>query len=104
MKRGEIWLVNLDPTVGREIQKTRPCIILSPDELNDQLGTVIIAPVSSQERGWEFRPVVAASKTKGECLLDQLRSVDKRRFHKRVATLEDDDLEKILGILRDMFA
>ena len=104
IKQGEIWIVNLDPTVGSEIRKTRPCLIVSPDELNQGLRTVLIAPISSQKRGWDFRPLVEAKKVKGEIILDQIRSVDKKRLHKKVATMKKDDLSHVLDILQRMFA
>ena len=104
VKRGEIWIVNLDPTVGSEIKKTRPCLIVSPDELNQKLRTVLIAPISSKKKGWAFRPLIEVKKVKGEVILDQMRSVDKKRLHKRVAIMEKNVFSHVLDILRRMFA
>ena len=87
MKRGEIWLVNLDPTVGSEIKKSRPCVIVSPAELNDHLRTVIVAPMTSKGFAAPFRVVVTHGGTKGLILLDQVRTVDKVRLAKRLGAV-----------------
>ena len=83
VKRGEIWLVNLDPTIGSEIQKTRPCVIVSPAELNDNLRTVIVTPMTSKGFSAPFRVPVTHGGTKGLILLDQMRTVDKTRLVKK---------------------
>ena len=84
MIRGEIWLVNLDPTVGSEIRKTRPCVVLLPPrEMHDHLRTVIVAPMSTKSRGAPFRIDVTHGGKKGLILLDQLRAVDKVRLVKK---------------------
>ena len=80
MKRGEIWLVNLDPTIGSEIKKTRPCVILSPQELNQHLRTVMMAPMTSKGFAAPFRVPVTHAGTKGLIVLDQMRAVDKQRW------------------------
>ena len=82
MRRGDIWLVNLDPTVGSEIQKSRPCVVVSPAELNDKLRTVIVAPMTSKGFTAPFRVPVTHAGTKGQIVLDQLRTVDKVRLVK----------------------
>lgn len=80
MKRGEIWLVNLDPTIGSEIKKTRPCVIVSPHELNQHLRTVMMAPMTSKGFAAPFRVPVTHAGTKGLIVLDQMRAVDKQRW------------------------
>ena len=80
MKRGEIWLVNLDPTIGSEIKKTRPCVIVSPQELNQHLRTVMMAPMTSKGFAAPFRVPVTHAGTKGVIVLDQMRAVDKQRW------------------------
>lgn len=80
MKRGEIWLVNLDPTIGSEIKKTRPCVIVSPQELNQHLRTVMMAPMTSKGFAAPFRVPVTHAGTKGLIVLDQMRAVDKQRW------------------------
>jgi mRNA interferase MazF len=84
VSRGEIWLINLDPIIGSEIKKTRPCIVVSPQELNDHLRTVIIAPMTSKGRAAGFRVPITHDGKKGLILLDQIRSVDKARLVKKV--------------------
>ena len=80
MKRGDIWLVNLDPTMGSEIQKSRPCVVVSPAEFNDKLQTVIVAPMTSRGFTAPFTIPVTHADTKGQIVLDQLRTVDKVRL------------------------
>ncbi|TLZ10291.1 MAG: type II toxin-antitoxin system PemK/MazF family toxin, partial [Gammaproteobacteria bacterium] len=87
VKRGEIWLVNLDPTVGSEIRKSRPCVIVSPPELNRYLRTVIVAPMTSKGFAAPFRVPVTHAGTKGLIVLDQLRALDKMRLAKRLGTV-----------------
>ena len=102
--RGEVWLVALDPTVGSEIQKTRPCAIVSPPELNDHLRTAIVAPLTTGSRSAPFRVAVDFRGQSGLILLDQLRAVDKRRLIKRQGSLDETTLEATLATLRELFA
>jgi mRNA interferase MazF len=104
VKRGEIWLVNLDPTVGSEIQKSRPCVVVSPAELNDHLRTVIVAPMTSKGFGAPFRIPLTHNGTKGLILLDQVRSVDKARLVKKLGTLTAKTLLATLSTLQELFA
>lgn len=104
MKRGEIWLVNLDPTVGSEIKKARPCVVVSPSELNDHLRTVIVAPMTSKGFTAPFRVPVTHAGTKGLILLDQVRSVDKIRLAKRLGALSAKTLSASLTGLQEVFA
>ena len=103
MKRGEIWLVNLDPTVGSEIQKTRPCVVVSPAELTDNLRTAIVAPMTSQGFAAPFRVPVTHAGKKGLIVLDQLRTVDKTRLVKKVGTVHMKTLSVILKTLQEVF-
>lgn len=104
MKRGEIWLVNLDPTVGSEIQKSRPCVIVSPAELHDHLRTVIIAPMTSKGFAAPFRVPVTHAGTQGLIVLDQIRTVDKTRLSKRLGTVPAKTLSAVLNTLQEVFA
>ena len=104
VKRGEIWLVNLDPTVGSEIQKTRPCVVISPAELHDHLRTVIVAPMTSKGVAAPFRVPVTHAGTKGLIVLDQIRAVDKQRLVKKLGSLSAKTLGATLATLQQMFA
>lgn len=104
MKRGEIWLVALDPTVGSEIKKSRPCIIVSPPELNEHLRTVIVAPMTSKSFPAPFRVPVTHAGKKGLIVLDQIRSVDKIRLVKRVGAINTKTLSNVLTTLQEVFA
>jgi mRNA interferase MazF len=104
VKRGEIWQVNLDPTVGSEIRKLRPCVVVSPAELHDHLRTVIVAPMTSQGFAAPFRVPVTHAGKKGLILLDQIRTVDKRRLAKRLAAVSPKTLRAALAVLQDVFA
>lgn len=104
MIRGEIWLVNLDPTVGSEIRKSRPCVIVSPPELNRYLRTVIVAPMTSKSLAAPFRVPVTHAGTKGLIVLDQLRAVDKIRLAKRLGSLSGRTLRTSLTRLQEVFA
>jgi mRNA interferase MazF len=102
--RGEVWLVALDPTVGREIQKTRPCVVVSPPEINDHLRTVLVAPMTTGSRPAPFRVQVRFNGKTGLILLEQLRAVDATRLTKRLGVVDDNTLLRSLSILQAMFA
>lgn len=104
VKRGEVWLVNLDPTVGSEIQKSRPCVVLSPAEINEHLRTVIVAPMTSKGFAAPFRVPVTHAGTRGLILLDQIRTVDKTRLAKPMGALTAKTLTASLAVLSEMFA
>ena len=104
MKRGEIWLVNLDPTLGSEIKKTRPCVIVSPPELNQHLRTVMMAPMTSKGFAAPFRVPVTHAGTKGLIVLDQLRSVEKQRLVKKSGQVSAKTLGTVLKTLQELFA
>jgi mRNA interferase MazF len=103
LKRGEIWLVNLDPTVGSEIQKTRPCLIISPPEMHDHLRTAIVAPMTTGSRPAPFRIAVRHSGKSGLILLDQIRAVDKTRLVKRSGKVPPSVLKAVLVALAEVF-
>jgi mRNA interferase MazF len=101
--RGEVYLVELDPTRGSEIRKTRPCLVISPDELNHHLRTVIVAPMTTGGHAYPFRPGCRFGGKEGRVALDQLRIVDRNRLRKRVGTLAPAALASVFGALAEMF-
>jgi mRNA interferase MazF len=103
VKRGEVWLVALDPTIGSEIQKTRPCLIISPPELHDHLRTVIAAPMTTASRLAGFRVPVSFQGKAGLVLLDQIRTLDKQRLVKRLGAVSGPTLAQTLTTLRKLF-
>jgi mRNA interferase MazF len=102
--RGDIWLVNLDPTVGSEIKKSRPCVVVSPAELNDHLRTVIVAPMTSKGFAAPFRVPVIHAGTHGLIVLDRLQAVDKARLVKRFGAVSAKTLHATLATLQEVFA
>ena len=102
--RGQIWLVNLDPTVGSEIRKSRPCVVVSPAETHDHLRTVIVAPMTTKSRPAPFRLPVTHGGQKGLILLDQMRSVDKARLVKKLGAVSAKTLAITLSTLQEVFA
>jgi len=102
--RGEVWLVTLDPTVGSEIRKTRPCVILSPPEMHDYLRTVIVAPMTTGARPAPYRISVTFQGKRGLILLDQLRALDKVRLVKRLGKITSLVLVLTLQTLQEVFA
>lgn len=101
--RGEVWLVNLDPTIGSEIKKTRPAIVISPPEIHDHLRTVIVAPMTTGSRPAPFRVKINFQGKEGLILLDQVRTVDKARLVRRVGEAKKETLAAALSTLREMF-
>lgn len=104
MKRFDICLVNLDPVLGAETAKTRPCLIVSPDEVNAALQTVIIAPMTTVRRRWPTRVGVSFQGKVGEVALDQIRALDKTRLVKRLGKLDSSTADVVLDTLAEMFA
>jgi len=102
--RGEVWLTRLDPTEGREIRKTRPCLIISPPELHDYLDTVIVASITTGSRSAPYRLSINFSGKSGFVLLDQIRTLDKRRLARRLGTISQREQLAILTLLREMFS
>ncbi len=104
VQRGEVYLVALNPTRGREIRKTRPCVVVSPDELNARLGTFIVAPLTTGSHPYPFRVACRFDGKDGHVVLDQVRTVDRERLGKRLGVLTAVTQAKILGVLQAMFA
>ncbi len=97
-----IWLVNLDPTIGAEIRKMRPAVIISPNEMNEVLNTVIIAPMTTKIRNWPTRVKIEFQGKQGEIALDQIRTIDKRRLVKHLGELDFFAILKIKRIIKEM--
>lgn len=104
VKRGEIWLAALDPTVGSEIRKSRPCLVVSPPEMHDYLRTVIVAPMTTGSRPAPFRVSIRFQGKSGLILLDQVRTLDKARLIKRLGTAKATTVTTVLQTLQDVFA
>ncbi len=103
VSRGDVWLVALDPTVGHEIQKTRPCLILSPPEMHDYLGTVIVVPLTTGSKAAHFRVSVDFDGKRGRIILDQIRTIDKTRLVKRLGQIDESVLIQTLETLQEVF-
>ena len=103
VKRFEVYLIRLDPTQGREIQKTRPCLVISPDEMNRHIGTVIVAPMTTKGKDYPSRVPVTFESKKGQIVLDQIRTVDKSRLIKRLGQVDQDTAQKVCDVLDKMF-
>lgn len=103
-KRFDVYLVALDPVMGPEIAKTRPCVIISPDEMNGPLNTVIVAPMTRSRRQWPTRIAIAFQGKEGDVALDQIRAVSKKRLLKKLGQLPPQTCSAILQKLQDMFA
>jgi mRNA interferase MazF len=101
--RGEVYLVELDPTRGSEIRKTRPCLIISPDELNQHLRTAIVVPMTTGGHAYPFRPVCRFGGKEGRVALDQVRTVDRERLRKRLGTVTSGTLVTVFATLAEMF-
>ena len=104
VSRGDIYLVSLNPTRGSEIRKTRPCVVVSPDELNAHLRTFIVAPLTTGGHRYPFRVRCHFEDKDGHVVIDQLRAVDRDRLIKRLGVLADDKLVEVLSVLQAMFA
>ena len=100
----EVWLVSLDPTRGFEMQKTRPCVVVSPDEMNQHLRTVIVAPMTTSERRYPTRVALTFRGKPGEVALDQLRTVDRQRLLKKVGNISPRAAQTVSSVLVEMFA
>ena len=102
-QRDEVWLINLDPSQGAEIQETRPCLIVSPDEMNESVQTVIIAPMTTTIRSYPTRVSVRFQGKSGQIALDQIRSVDRRRLVRKLGTVSPSAAESTSATLVEMF-
>jgi mRNA interferase MazF len=104
VKRFEVYLVNLDPTIGSEIQKTRPCLVISPDEMNSHIATVIVAPMTTKGREYPSRVICQFEGKAGQIVLDQIRTVDKIRLAKKLGKINANTQSEVLSVLMEMFA
>jgi len=104
VQRGEVFLVDLNPTRGGEIRKTRPCVVVSPDELNAHLRTFIVAPLTTGGHAYPFRVPCYFRGRQGHIVLDQIRTVDRERLARRLGRLAPATFGKALAILQEMFA
>ena len=104
VRRFDVYLINLDPTVGSQIQKTRPCLIISPDEMNRHIATVIVAPMTTKGRDYPTRVACKFRGKHGQVVLDQIRTVDKVRLVKKAGKIDDLTQTKVLAKLKEMFS
>jgi mRNA interferase MazF len=104
VRRGEVFLIDLNPTRGSEIRKTRPCAIVSPDELNAHVGTFIVAPLTTGGHRYPFRIPCKFAGRSGHIVLDQIRTVDHQRLVRRLGKLAPQTLQQALSVLQEMFA
>ena len=104
VKRFDVFLINLNPAKGHEIQKVRPCLVISPDEMNQHISTVIIAPMTTKGRNYPTRIACVFQGKKGRIVLDQIRSVDKTRLVKNLGTISISARSSVLATLKEMFA
>ena len=104
VKRFEVHLVNLDSALGSEIRKTRPCLIISPDEMNDHIATIIVAPMTTKGRDYPTRVKCQFEGKKGQIVLDQIRTVDKTHLVKKLGKIKASTQKEVLVILMDMFS
>jgi mRNA interferase MazF len=102
--RFDVYLINLDPAVGSEIQKTRPCLIISPDEMNRHIRTVIVTPLITAGKDYPTRVICKFKKKKGQIVLDQIRTIDKTRLIKKLGTVGPDTQLEIISVLQQLFA
>src|ERR1041385_4698708 len=103
-KRSEVYLVNLDPAIGSEIKKTRPCLVISPDEMNRFINTVIVAPMTTKGTSYPTRVACRFQGKRGQVVLDQIRTVDKARLVKKLGRVDKQTWAEVLSILGEMFA
>ncbi len=104
VKRFEVYLVALNPAVGHEIQKTRPCVIVSPDEMNRHIQTVIVAPMTTVRRDYPTRVTCTFENRRGQIVLDQIRTVDRKRLVRNLGKINRQARSSVLQILQEMFA
>jgi len=104
VRRFDVFLVNLDPTVGSEIRKARPCLVVSPDEMNLHIRTVVVAPMTAKGRPYPSRVETHFDGKDGQVVIDQIRTIDKLRLIKRLGTLDPNEAAEVLDVLREFFA
>ncbi len=104
VNRFDVYLINLDPAVGSEIQKTRPCLIVSPDEMNRHIRTVIVAPMTTAGKDYPTRVACRFKKKKGQIVLDQIRIIDKTRLVKKLGSINPETQLEVISVLQRLFA
>ena len=104
VNRFDVYLINLDPTVGSEIKKIRPCLIISPDEMNRHIRTVIVAPMTTAGKEYPTRISCTFKKKKGQIIIDQIRTIDKSRLIKRLGTIDPNTQLEVIAVLQRLFA
>ena len=104
LRRGDVCLIQLDPTRGSEIRKTRPCLVISPDELNQHLHTLIVAPMTTAGHAYPWRVVCRFQSRSGFVAIDQLRTMDTGRIAKRLGRISSNTLHSVLNVLQEMFS
>lgn len=104
VNRFDVYLINLDPVVGSEIQKTRPCLIISPDEMNRHIRTVIVAPMTTAGKDYPTRISCKFKKKKGQIVLDQIRTIDKTRLVKKLGSINPETQLEVISVLQRLFA
>ncbi len=102
--RFDVYLIDLDPTRGHEMQKTRPCLVISPDEMNHHIATVIIAPMTTRGRSYPTRVACTFQGKQGQIVIDQIRTVDKSRLVKKLGAISKQAQQKVLDVLAELFA
>jgi len=103
-KRFDVYLISLDPSVGSEIQKTRPCLIVSPDEMNRHIRTVIVAPMTTTKKDYPTRVACVFGKREGQIVLDQIRTIDKTRLLKKLGAVDSKTQLEVVSVLQKLFA
>ena len=98
----DVYLINLDPTIGHEIKKKRPCLIISPDEMNDNLQTVIVAPMTTKSHDYPSRIKVDFQNKTGWIVLDQMRTIDKRRLTRKLGEVDKKTVQKVKSVIKEM--
>lgn len=104
VRRFDVYLINLDPTTGSEIKKTRPCLVISPDEMNAHIATVIVAPMTTKGRDYPTRVGCRFQGKDGQIVLDQIRTIDKTRLMRRLGKVTPEEGQAVLAVLMEMFA
>jgi mRNA interferase MazF len=104
VSRFDVYLVNLDPTAGSEIQKTRPCLVISPDEMNRYIRTVIVAPMTTAGKPYPTRVACRFGDREGQIVLDQIRTIDKVRLIKRLGAIDPETQSEVISVLQRLFA
>lgn len=103
IKQYELVLVNLDPTIGSEMKKTRPCVVISPNEMNKYLQTIVVAPLTSSSKPYPTRVEIKQTKTKGWIVLDQIRTVDRTRIVKKLGNLTSSEIEAVKNVIMETY-